>query len=141
MYKFFFFFPSMMHIKYWRFAAFMFKQGKDLKTTKGDKNKKEQHNQIQIQLLHSWLPLLCRAGNGIDTPVLNSTERTELEGVLEETIEMLEEVEQQEKVLTLWLDHFTHCPSSDWPNLYNAYVRWCDASRKLLVSLSNDVDV
>lgn len=81
----------------------------------------------------SWLPLLCRASNGTDAPVLSINERAELERVLEETTEMLEQEEEQEKVLSLWLHHYIYCPSSDWPNLHACYARWCSASRKLLL--------
>lgn len=117
-----------------RISAFMFKQGKDMKASKGDTRKNEQYNQIKMEMLQTWLPLLCRATNGADVPVLSGLEKAEMERVLEETIGTLEEDEQQEKVLALWLDHFTHCSSSDWPNLLGAYLRWCDANRKLLLS-------
>lgn len=113
----------------------MFKQAKDMKLDNeaDEEEEKQEVKQIKMQMLLSWLPLLCRASNGTDAPVLSIGERAELERVLEETIEKLEEEEQQEKVLTLWLHHFTYCPSSDWPNLHASYARWCDASRKLLL--------
>lgn len=112
----------------------MFKQAKDMRLEHdADEDHKKQEMQTKMQMLLSWLPLLCRASNGTDVPVLSIGERAELERVLEETIEKLEEEEQQEKVLTLWLHHFTYCSSSDWPNLHASYVRWCDTSRKLLL--------
>ena len=95
-----------------------------------DETKKEQR-QTNMKMLMSWLPLLCRGSNGTDTPVLSINERAELEKVLEEIIEMLEKEEEQEKVLSLWLYHFTYCSSSDWPNLLASYTRWCTTSRKL----------
>ena len=116
------------------FTALLFKQGKDIRLKEGDESKnKEHYNQMKMQMLQSWLPLLCRASNGTDAPVLSSTERAELERVLEGTIEMLEEEDQQEKVLTLWLHHFTHCSASDWPNLHASYARWCSAARNKLL--------
>ena len=103
----------------------------DLDETEG--SKMEEHMQVKLKMLQSWLPLLCRASNGTDAPVLSISERRELERVLEETIEGLEQDEEQEQVLSLWLHHFTHCPSSDWTNLHACYVRWCNASRKQLL--------
>lgn len=114
-------------------SAFLFKQAKNLGAEEGEESKKEQQRQTKMKMLMSWLPLLCRASNGTDAPVLSINERAELERVLEETIEMLEQEEEQEKVLSLWLHHYTYCPSSDWPNLHACYARWCSASRKLLL--------
>lgn len=114
-------------------TAFLFKQAKNLGAEEGDEGKKEQQRQTKMRMLMSWLPLLCRASNGTDAPVLSINERAELERVLEETIETLEQEEEQEKVLSLWLHHYTYCPSSDWPNLHACYARWCSASRKLLL--------
>ncbi|XP_039047743.1 uncharacterized protein LOC120188356 [Hibiscus syriacus] len=84
----------------------------------------------QTKMITSWLPLLCRASNGNDVPVLSICERAELEKVLEDAIEMLEG-EEQERVLSLWLHHFTYCPFSNWPDLRPSYARWCTTSRKL----------
>ncbi|XP_057493391.1 uncharacterized protein LOC130778914 [Actinidia eriantha] len=117
-------------------SAFLFKQARDLGRAEEedeDEGKKEQQRQTKMKMLMSWLPLLCRASIGTDEPVLNMRQRSELERVLEETIETLEREEEQENVLSLWLHHFTHCPSSDWPNLHACYARWCNASRKLLL--------
>ncbi|KAM3742353.1 hypothetical protein ACB098_07G063600 [Castanea mollissima] len=116
-----------------KISAFLFKQSKELGLYEIEESKKEQQKQTKKKMLLSWLPLLCRASNGTDVPILSLSERVELERVLEESIEMLEQEEEQEQVLSLWLDHFTHCPSSDWPNLHASYTRWCNASRKLLV--------
>ncbi|CAL5377714.1 unnamed protein product [Camellia sinensis] len=115
-------------------SAFLFKQAKVLGAEVDEESKKEQQRQTKMKMLMSWLPLLCRASNGTDSPVLSINERAELERVLEEIIDMLEEEEDQEKVLSLWLHHFTYCPSSDWPNLRACYTRWCNASRKALAS-------
>lgn len=84
-----------------------------------------------MSMLTSWLPLLCRASNGADAPILSSGERAEMVSVLEEMIEKLS-WEQQEEVLALWLHHFTCCPDSDWPNLEACYTRWYSKSRDLL---------
>nr|GMC81299.1 uncharacterized protein LOC109167108 [Ipomoea batatas] len=70
-----------------------------------------------------------------DTPVLSINKRAELERTLELMINTLDE-EEQEKVLSLWLQHFTYCPSSDWPNLHDSYTRWCTASRSSLLLLN-----
>ncbi|XP_010937432.1 uncharacterized protein [Elaeis guineensis] len=86
----------------------------------------------RMAMLTSWLPLLCRASNGVGTPILSSGERVEMVRVLEEIIEKLS-WEQQEEVLALWLHHFTSCPDSDWPNLVSCYTRWYSESRKFLL--------
>ncbi|XWS39738.1 hypothetical protein CRYUN_Cryun18bG0080000 [Craigia yunnanensis] len=114
-------------------AAFLFKQAKDmgLEVDETEEGNKESNRKTKMKMLTSWLPLLCRASNGTDVPVLSISERVELEKVLEDTIEMLEQ-EEQEQVLSLWLHHFTYCPSSDWPNLHASYARWCTTSRRLL---------
>ncbi|XP_059447844.1 uncharacterized protein LOC132179196 [Corylus avellana] len=114
-----------------KISAFFFKQAKDIVLDETEESK-EQQRHTKVKMLISWLPLLCRASNGTDVPVLSISERAELESVLEETIELLEQ-EEQEQVLSLWLHHFTHCPSSDWPNLHASYARWCNASRRLLI--------
>ncbi|XP_039157744.1 uncharacterized protein LOC104419903 [Eucalyptus grandis] len=114
-------------------SAFLFKQAKDMGLDEIDESKKEQQRQTRMKMLMSWLPLLCRASNGTDAPVLSLSERAELERVLEQTIEMLGQEEEQEEVLSQWLHHFMYCPSSDWPNLHASYTRWCAASRKLLL--------
>ncbi|GMI74669.1 hypothetical protein like AT5G64230 [Hibiscus trionum] len=115
-------------------SAFLFKQAREKEqaaeeTGEGDE---QSHGQTKMKMLTSWLPLLCRASNGTDMPVLSLSERAELEKVLEETVDTLEH-EEQEQVLSLWLHHFAYCPSSDWPNLYASYSRWCTDSRKLLL--------
>ncbi|XWS68288.1 hypothetical protein CRYUN_Cryun04dG0078000 [Craigia yunnanensis] len=114
-------------------SAFLFKQTKDmvLEVEETEEGNKENFRQTKMKMLMSWLPLLCRSSNGTDVPVLSISERAELEKLLEETIEMLEQ-EEQEQVLSLWLHHFTYSPSSDWPNLHASYARWCTTSRKLL---------
>lgn len=114
-------------------AAFMFKQSKDLGLEETEEGKKEQQRETKMAMLMSWLPLLCRANNGTEVPIFSMSERAELERVLEETIEMLDQEREQEQVLSLWLYHFTYCPTSDWPNLHASYARWCAASRKLLI--------
>ncbi|KAI6701646.1 hypothetical protein NL676_015970 [Syzygium grande] len=114
-------------------SAFLFKQAKNMGLDEIDESKKEQQRQTRMNMLMSWLPLLCRASNGTDVPVLSLSERAELERVLEETIEMLGQEEEQEQVLSQWLHHFMYCPSSDWPNLHASFTRWCTASRRLLL--------
>nr|KJB77538.1 hypothetical protein B456_012G142400 [Gossypium raimondii] len=109
-------------------AAFLFKQMKDMDSDETE----EGSRQTKMKMLTSWLPLLCRGSNGTDMPVLSLSERAELEKILEDTVDMLQHKEQ-EQVLSLWLHHFTYCPSSDWPNLHASYARWCTTSRKLLL--------
>lgn len=104
-----------------------------MRLDQADESGEEQQRQMKLKMLMSWLPLLCRASNGTDAPILSLGERAELERVLEVTIEMLEPEEEQEQVLAQWLHHFMYCPSSDWPNLHSSYTRWCTASRKLLL--------
>lgn len=74
---------------------------------------------------------------GTDTPVLSVSERAELERILDDIIDSLEHKQDQEKVLALWLHHFTYCPSSDWPNLHACYTRWYTASRKTMTNIIN----
>lgn len=105
--------------------AFLFKQAK------AEEGGMEEEG-VKLKMLMSWLPLLCHASNGTDTPVLSCGERAEMESVLEEMIEKLSN-HDQEKVLALWLYHFTSCPNSDWPNLQSCYARWYAASRKLFL--------
>lgn len=88
---------------------------------------------IRMAILKSWLPLLCRASNGTETPTLNSREKTETVRVLEELIAKLG-WEQQEEVLAIWLHHFAACPDSDWPNLESYYAQWYSDSRKLIIN-------
>ncbi|XVF67220.1 hypothetical protein PTKIN_Ptkin10aG0102600 [Pterospermum kingtungense] len=115
-------------------SAFLFKQAKDmgLQVEETEEGNRESHRKTKMKMLTSWLPLLCRASNGTDVPVLTISERAELEKVLEETIEILEQ-EEQEQVLSLWLHHFAYCSSSDWPNLHASFSRWCATSRERLI--------
>ncbi|KAJ3695818.1 hypothetical protein LUZ60_001195 [Juncus effusus] len=87
---------------------------------------------IQMEILKSWLPLLCRATNGSDSPVLNSREKMEMVRLIEDLIEKLS-WQQQEVVLAIWLHHFSASPNSDWPNLESCYTRWYSNSCKLLL--------
>ncbi|XP_021899891.1 uncharacterized protein LOC110816145 [Carica papaya] len=117
-------------------AALLFKQAKNTREEKAEED--EEERQTKMKLLMAWLPLLCRGSNGTDVPVLSVNERGELEKILEDTIETLQQQEQQERVFSLWLHHFTHCSSSDWPNLHASYSRWCTSSRKLFLLDHND---
>lgn len=120
-----------------KLAAFLFKEAKDFGADEIEESKMKQCIQVKLKMLQTWLPLLCRASNGSDAPALSINERAELERVLEGIIERLEQ-EKQEQVLSLWLHHFTHCSSTDWPNLQSCYARWCCKSRKqLLLSSEN----
>ncbi|CAN4110563.1 unnamed protein product [Withania somnifera] len=115
-------------------SAFLLKQSREIgEDVEDEESTKEHLRRTNMNMLMSWLPLLCRASNGTDTPVLSISERAELERTLEQIIGTLEQEEEQEKVLSLWLHHFTYSPSSDWPNLHDCYTRWCTASRKLLL--------
>ncbi|CAK9163131.1 unnamed protein product [Ilex paraguariensis] len=115
-------------------SAFLIKQAKDMGSEADEESKKEQQRQTKMRLLMSWIPLLCRASSGTEAPVLSFNEKAELESVLEAIIGVLEQGDEQEKVLSLWLHHFTYCPSSDWPDLHSCYTRWCTASRRLLIA-------
>ncbi|KAK6156843.1 hypothetical protein DH2020_011091 [Rehmannia glutinosa] len=122
-------------------SAFLIKQAQEMgNEEQEDEDQKtskplEKHHirQTKMKLLMSWLPLLCRANNGTDAPILSMGERAELERILEEIILTLREEDEQECVLSLWLHHFTHCPASDWPNLRACYTRWYSASRARLM--------
>ncbi|GAU24120.1 hypothetical protein TSUD_389140 [Trifolium subterraneum] len=120
-----------------KLAAFLFKEAKDLGVDEIEESKIKQCMQVKLKMLQTWLPLLCRASNGADAPALSINERAGLERVLEGIIEELEQ-EKQEQVLSLWLHHFTHCSSSDWPNLHSCYARWCCKSRKQLLLLNEN---
>lgn len=95
-----------------------------------DENGSNIRSNYKMLMLTSWLPLLCRAPNGTDTPVLGSMERAELVKVLEEMVEKLR-WEEQDDVLALWLHHFASNPDSDWPNLEACYARWYTKTRDL----------
>ncbi|CAL9769304.1 unnamed protein product [Musa acuminata subsp. burmannicoides] len=96
------------------------------------RKEEESHLAIfQMAMLKSWLPLICQACNGVDTPILSSRVRAEMVSMLEEMIEKLS-WDQQEEVLSLWLHHFTECPDSDWPNLESCYMRWYSESLRFL---------
>uniref|UniRef100_A0A1J3JKW8 Uncharacterized protein n=1 Tax=Noccaea caerulescens TaxID=107243 RepID=A0A1J3JKW8_NOCCA len=112
-------------------SALLFKEANDIGRRGEEEEEGEKWREIKKKMLISWIPLLCRASNGAEKPVLRSGERAELEKVLEKMISELKE-EEQEQVLSLWLHHYTSCSSSDWPDLNGSYVRWCDSSRKLL---------
>lgn len=99
----------------------------------GQDDDMEELRKVKTKLLMSWLPFLCRATIGVEAPVLTFNEKAELENMLGKLIESLKHEEEQEKVLSLWLHHYAHCPSSDWPNLYQYYDRWCTASRNLFI--------
>ncbi|KAL3843759.1 hypothetical protein ACJIZ3_001162 [Penstemon smallii] len=116
-------------------SAFLMKQAKEMGEGKGEEaTEKQDIRKIKMKMLISWLPLLCRASNGTDMPVLNTAEKAELERILEEIISTLDEEEsEQERVLSLWLHHYTYCPASDWPNLGTSYSRWLTASRLSLL--------
>ncbi|KAH9617632.1 hypothetical protein KSS87_019689 [Heliosperma pusillum] len=119
-----------------KLTAFLIKEAKKMgKRQQTNEEEWERQKHTLTKMLTTWIPLLCQASNGTDSPTLNVSERREVEKALEEIIEMLEDDQgSQEKVLSVWLHHFTHCPSSDWPNLYNSYINWCTISRKLMVS-------
>lgn len=84
----------------------------------------------KLKSLILWLPLMCYAMNGIDTPVLSALEKADVERVLDKIISNLSEMDQ-EVVLANWLHDYMFS-SSDWPNLQNCYDAWCHSSRKLI---------
>ncbi|XP_051146600.1 uncharacterized protein LOC127262115 [Andrographis paniculata] len=112
-------------------SAFLIGQAKDI----GKEPEDGAIRETNMKMLVSWLPLLCRAHNGIDAPILSVAERAELEKTLEEMISSLEE-DEQEVVLSQWLHHFTCSPASDWPNLRTCYTQWYNASRSRLLAAS-----
>nr|XP_010939663.1 uncharacterized protein LOC105058425 [Elaeis guineensis] len=122
-----------LQVAFVRVSVFLFKHAnsKQMEAWKGEGEDRSIAH-CQMAMLTSWLPLLCRASNGTDTPILSSGERAEMVRVLEEMIEQLG-WEQQEEVMALWLYHFMSCPDSDWPNLESCYIRWYSESRKLLL--------
>ncbi|XP_075520757.1 uncharacterized protein LOC142554033 [Primulina tabacum] len=126
-------------------AAFLIKQAKELGSTEEEQQQQEEpHNdalaeqqktrQIKMKMLISWLPLLCAANNGTDAPIVNMSERVELEMIMEDIIWTLDDDhEEQERVLSVWLHHFSYCSASDWPNLRSCYTQWFAASRTRLL--------
>ncbi|KAK1265932.1 hypothetical protein QJS04_geneDACA014560 [Acorus gramineus] len=111
-----------------RVSAFLFNHIKEIEDDEGS----NMVNGYRMEMLMSWLPLLCCASNGIDVPVLSGAEKTEVERVLDEIIGELSN-EEQEEVLAMWLHHFTTCPNSDWPDLMSSYTRWYTESRRLFL--------
>ncbi|KAI9121696.1 hypothetical protein K1719_008729 [Acacia pycnantha] len=120
-------------------AAFLIKEARGMRSeaTMEAMKTKPRKDTTKLKMLQTWLPFLCRAGNGTDAPVLSGSQRSELQKMLEETIEELEDEQEREHVLFLWLHHFTHS-SSDWPNLHGCYARWCSASRRQLILLQEN---
>ncbi|KAI3712359.1 hypothetical protein L1987_70913 [Smallanthus sonchifolius] len=116
-----------------KLSVFLFKQAANMGGEDNEEGTMKELRKIKMKMLMSWLPFLCRSSIGVDAPILSLNEKTELENVLGELIGSLKHEEEQEKVLSLWLHHFTHCLSSDWPNLHLYYDRWCTTSRKLLI--------
>ncbi|KAL8223890.1 hypothetical protein R6Q57_019365 [Mikania cordata] len=116
-----------------KLSVFLFKQAVCMGGEDNEEGTMDELRKIKMKMLMSWLPFLCRSSIGTDAPLLSFNEKTELENVLGELIGSLKHEEEQEKVLSLWLHHFTHCPSSDWPNLHLYYARWCTTSRKILI--------
>lgn len=116
-----------------KLSAYLFKQVASMGDEDAEEGNTEEVRKLKMKMLMSWLPFLCRASIGTDAPILTFNAKIELENVLGELIGSLKHEEEQEKVLSLWLHHFTHCSSSDWPNLHVYYARWCTASRKLLI--------
>ncbi|CAI9264705.1 unnamed protein product [Lactuca saligna] len=113
-----------------KLSVYLFKEAVSMG---GQDDDVEELRKVKTKLLMSWLPFLCRATIGVEAPVLNFNEKAELENMLGKLIESLKHEEEQEKVLSLWLHHYAHCPSSDWPNLHQYYDRWCTASRNLFI--------
>ncbi|KAF5760234.1 putative BTB/POZ domain-containing protein [Helianthus annuus] len=116
-----------------KLSVYLFKQAASMGGKDDDEGTMEELRKIKMKMLMSWIPFLCRSSIGTDAPVLSFNEKAELENVLGELIGSLKHEDEQEKVLSLWLHHFTHCSSSDWPNLHLYYDHWCIISRKLLI--------
>ncbi|KAL4352959.1 hypothetical protein GQ457_06G003420 [Hibiscus cannabinus] len=111
--------------------SFLFRQTKGMGLQETEVGNKERLRQTKLEMLKSWLPLLCRASTGIGMPWLSTSESAELGKILEDAIDILQH-DEQEQVVSLWLHHFTYSPSTDWPNLHGPYARWCATSRKLV---------
>ncbi|WOL13776.1 hypothetical protein Cni_G22555 [Canna indica] len=121
-----------LQVAFVRVCASLFKHANSKQLgEKGEEENGIDFASSQMAMLRSWLPLLCRACSGVDTPALSIREKTEMLSVLEEMIEKLS-WDKQEEILSLWLHHFTICADSDWPNLETCYMRWYSESRKLL---------
>lgn len=110
------------------FEAFLLKQARVLK-----RKSSGEREDIKVNMLMLWIPLLCRGSMGTDSPLLSVSERKETEKILDSIINSLEHKDDQEQVLALWLHHFTCCPASDWPNLHDCYTGWYTASRQNMV--------
>ncbi|KAK9096313.1 hypothetical protein Sjap_021810 [Stephania japonica] len=123
-----------------KITALLIKHAKELKTEETPPNKKSSAQQQQLlpqsskNMLLSWLPFLCQASNGAEAPALTTSEKTQVEKMIEESIETLLGEEEQEQVLRLWLHHFFSNPHSDWPNLQGCYTRWCDRARNQFIA-------
>lgn len=91
-----------------------------------------------LQLVLTWLPLLCNANHGGDGPIFSSQEKENAERELERLVSALPEMDQ-EQVLSTWLQAYA-MSQSDWPNLINCFHTWCLASRKLEVEISNALE-
>ncbi|KAK9167204.1 hypothetical protein Scep_002395 [Stephania cephalantha] len=122
-----------------KITALLIKHAKELKTEETPNKKSSAQQQQQLQqsrknMLVSWLPFLCQACNGAEAPALPTSEKIQVEKVIEESIETLLGEEEQEQVLSLWLHHFFSNPHSDWPNLQGCYARWCDRARNQYIA-------
>ncbi|KAG0625707.1 hypothetical protein M758_2G075200 [Ceratodon purpureus] len=84
---------------------------------------------VCLQLVILWLPLLCNATHGGDGPIFSSVEKVDLERQLERLVAALPETDQ-EQILSTWLQEYA-LSQSDWPNLQKCYDSWCSSMRKL----------
>lgn len=89
--------------------------------------------EVRLQLVILWLPLLCNATHGGDGPIFNSVEKGDAERQLERLVAALPETDQ-EQVLSTWLQEYA-MSQSDWPNLQKCYNSWCSSMRKLEVGM------
>lgn len=88
--------------------------------------------QLRFSFLLLWLPLCCYSINGLSYPILSRFEKMEMERSIDAVIDTLPSTDQ-EVILTNWLQDYA-ISNSDWPNLQDAYDRWCHGRRKLVQS-------
>lgn len=90
-------------------------------------------HEVCLQLVLSWLPLLCNATHGGDSPIFNTEQKRDLEKQLEQLVAGLPDSDQ-EQVLSTWLHEYA-MSQSDFPNLQKCYSTWCSSMRKLEVGM------
>jgi hypothetical protein len=85
--------------------------------------------EMRLQMVLLWLPLLCNATHGGDSPIFSIEEKREAEKQLERVVATLPDTDQ-EQVLSTWLQAYA-LSQSDFPNLQKCYNEWYSSMRKL----------